>query len=193
MKGKKLLIVEWVGLLFAILGLCILLMPGATTPSLTGFMLMALSGVAWGAYTLIGRGSANPLADTANNFLRTLPFIAFVTLLTFDSAQISNQGILLAIVSGAIMSGLGYAIWYSVLTKLSVTQAATLQLTVPIIATFGGVIFLNELITTKLVAASILVLGGILVVTLGKQHVEKRKKNGTCQCRLFVPCKCRLS
>ena len=87
---------------------------------------------------------------------------------TFDSTQASNEGIILAILSGAIMSGLGYAIWYSALTNLSITQASTLQLIVPIIAAFGGVIFLNELITTKLVISSALVLGGVLVVTLSK-------------------------
>jgi drug/metabolite transporter (DMT)-like permease len=166
-------------------------MPGASAPSLTGFVLMAISGIAWGAYTLAGSGSKNPLIDTANNFLKTLPFIVLVTLLTLDNIQISNQGIALAIISGAVMSGLGYAIWYSALTKLTVTQAATMQLTVPIIATFGGVIFSNEVITIKLIAASILVLGGVLVVTLGKQYVENRHKNGTCKCRVFSSCKCK--
>ena len=183
-KGRKLLFIEWVGLLFAALGLCVLLLPGASAPSLNGFILMAMSGAAWGAYTLAGKGSQNPLVDTAHNFLKTLPLIAIVTLLTLDNIQLSNKGIMLAIISGAVMSGLGYAIWYSVLTKLSVTQAATIQLSVPIIATIGGVIFSSELVTIKLVLASILVLGGVLIVTLGKQYIEKRYKKGTCnKCR----------
>ena len=183
-KGRKLLFIEWVGLLFAALGLCILLLPGASAPSLNGFILMAISGAAWGAYTLAGKSSQNPLVDTAHNFLKTLPLIAIVTLLTLGDIQLSNKGIILAIASGAVMSGLGYAIWYSVLTKLSVTQAATIQLSVPIIATIGGVIFSNELVTIKLTLASMLVLGGILVVTLGKQYIENRYKKGTCnKCR----------
>jgi drug/metabolite transporter (DMT)-like permease len=184
--GRKLLLVEWVGLLFAALGLCILLLPGASAPSLNGFILMAISGAAWGAYTLAGKGSQNPLVDTAHNFLKTLPLIAIVTLLTLNDIQLSNKGIILAIISGAVMSGLGYAIWYSVLTKLSVTEAATIQLSVPIIATIGGVIFSNELVTIKLMLASILVLGGVLIVTLGKQFIENKYKKGTCKkCRIL--------
>ena len=185
-KGRKLLLIEWIGLLFAALGLCILLLPGASAPSLNGFILMAISGTAWGAYTLAGKGSQNPLVDTAHNFLKTLPLIAIVTLLTLNDIQLSNKGIMLAIISGAVMSGLGYAIWYSVLTKLSVTEAATIQLSVPIIATIGGVIFSNELVTIKLILASILVLGGVLIVTLGKQLIENRYKKGTCKkCRIL--------
>jgi len=175
-KGRKLLLVEWIGLLFAALGLCVLLLPGASAPSLNGFILMAISGAAWGAYTLAGKGSQNPLVDTAHNFLKTLPFIIIAMLATMNDIQLSNKGILLAIVSGAVMSGLGYAIWYSILTRLSVTQAATIQLSVPIIATIGGVIFSNESVTIKLVLASLLVLGGILVVTLGKQRVDNTYK-----------------
>lgn len=176
LKGKRLLLIEWVGLFVALVGLFVLLMPGASAPSLTSFALMSISGIAWGLYTLAGSGSKTPLIDTANNFLRTLPFIALVTILTFENIQISNQGIMLAIVSGAVTSGLGYAIWYSALTRLTVTQAATIQLTVPIIAAFGGVLFSNEVITIKLITSSILVLGGILVVTVGKQYAEKYRK-----------------
>ncbi len=172
LKGKKLLLVEWAGLLIACLGLFVLLMPGASAPSLTGFALMAISGIAWGLYTLVGKGSKKPLIDTTSNFLRTLPLVAFVTLLTFDNAQISNQGVVLAVVSGAVTSGLGYAIWYAALAGLTVTQAAIVQLTVPIIAAFGGVLFTNEMITIKLAISSALILGGILVVTVGKQYVE---------------------
>lgn len=171
-KGRRLLLIEWFGLIFAFLGLIVLLLPGASTPSLSGFALMVFSGMAWGFYTLMGKDSQKPLIDTANNFLRTLPFVVLVSLLTFDSIQLSNQGIMLAIVSGAITSGLGYAIWYSALAGLTVTQAAVVQLTVPIIAAFGGILFSNEIITLKLVISSLLVLGGVLVVTLGKKYVK---------------------
>jgi len=176
LKGNKLLLVEWVGLFVALVGLFVLLMPGASAPPLTSFALMAISGIAWGLYTLAGTGSKTPLIDTANNFLRTLPFIALLTILTFENIQISNQGIMLAIVSGAVTSGLGYAIWYSALTRLTVIQAATIQLTVPIIAAFGGVLFSNEVITIKLITSSILVLGGILVVIMGKQYAKKYRR-----------------
>ncbi len=170
LEGRRLLAIEWLGLFFAFLGLLVFLMPGASAPSLTGIVLMAVSGIAWGFYTLAGKGSKSPLIDTANNFLRTLPFIALITLLTFDDIQTSSQGIVLAIVSGAVTSGLGYAIWYSALPHLTVTQAAVVQLTVPIIASIGGVLFSNEAITIKLVTSSILVLGGVLVVTIGKRY-----------------------
>lgn len=172
LKGRRLLLIEWAGLLLALLGLFALLMPGATAPSLTGFVLMAASGIAWAFYTLAGKNTKTPLIDTANNFLRTLPFIALTMLLTFSDIQISNKGILLAIASGAIMSGLGYAIWYSVLPSLTLTQAAILQLTVPIIAAVGGVLFSNEVVTMQLISSSILVLGGVLVVTVGRQYAE---------------------
>jgi len=171
-KGRKFLLVEWLGLLFAILGLVLFLLPGASAPPLTGFVLMALSGVAWGFYTIIGKNTQKPLIDTANNFLRTLPFIVLISLLSFDSMYLSNQGIILAIISGAITSGLGYAIWYSALAGLSVTQAAIVQLSVPIIAAFGGILFSNEIITLKLLTSSLLVLGGIFVVTMGRKYAK---------------------
>lgn len=170
-NGKKLILVEWLGLFVAFVGLAILLMPGATAPSLTGFSLMAVSGIAWGFYTLAGRGSKTPLIDTANNFLRTLPFIGFLMLLTLANTQLSNQGIILAIVSGTITSGLGYAIWYSALAGLTVTNAAIIQLSVPIIAALGGVIFSNETINIELIISSLLVLGGVLIVIMGKHFL----------------------
>ncbi len=173
LKGKKLFLIEYAGLCLAFLGLLILLTPSISAPSYTGFALMAVSGVAWGFYTLDGKGSKTPLIDTANNFLRTLPFVVLVTLLTIDTLQISNHGVVLAIVSGAITSGLGYAIWYSALSGLTVKRAAIIQLAVPIIAAFGGALFSNELITIKLTASSILVLGGILIVLVGKQFAEE--------------------
>lgn len=171
-KGSRLHLIEWIGLLCAFLGLCVLLLPGGATPSFSGFALMVASGIAWGCYTLAGRGSKEPLLDTANNFLKTLPFIVVVTLLTFDGVQLSSAGITLAIMSGVITSGLGYAIWYSVLPALTVTKAAVVQLTVPIIAAFGGVFFSSENVSVQLMISSTLVLGGVLVVIVGKHYVE---------------------
>ncbi len=174
MQGKKLANVEWFGLFIAFSGLLVLLLPGASAPSLTGFILMAISGVAWGIYTIKGKGSETPLLDTATNFLKTLPFIILLTLITFYNSELSTRGIILAATSGAITSGLGYAIWYAVLKNITVIQAAISQLLVPIIASIAGVLFTNETITTKLLIASLLILGGILVLTLGKHFNQKK-------------------
>ena len=171
-KGKMLLPSEWIGLIVAFSGLAILLIPSATAPTVSGFIFMAVSGISWGFYTLAGRHSAQPLADTANIFLRSLAFIVVLVFFNLGSAKITEDGIVLAVISGAITSGLGYAIWYSALAGLSLSQAAIFQLTVPMIAAFGGVIFSNEAITTQLAIASLLILGGVLVVTLGQKYTR---------------------
>ena len=172
--GHKLAPLEWLGLMIAFSGLLLFLLPGASSPSLIGFALMVISGIAWAFYTLAGRASKTPLMDTTNNFLRTLPFLAVVTLLTYNNIEITNHGIVLAIISGAVTSGLGYAIWYAALTGLTVTQAAIIQLTVPIIAAFGGVLFANEAISFSLILSSALVLGGVLVVILTPKSASKK-------------------
>ena len=129
---------------------------------------MTVAGIAWGIYTLKGRGSANPLSDTTYNFLRTIPIVLILIVLTISNAHYSVNGVMLAIFSGAVASGLGYTIWYLALGGLSATQAAVVQLLVPVIAAFGGVIFVSEMITLRLTISASLVLGGILLVTLGR-------------------------
>ncbi len=166
LQGNRLRLTDWLGGSIAFAGLAYLLLPGKFSPSPTGFMLMALSGIAWGVYTLQGRKSQNPLRDTAFNFLRTVPFVV-VLLLATHQANLSTEGIILAILSGGIASGVGYTIWYIALRDLSSVQAAVLQLLVPVIATGGGVLFAGEVITVRLVVASLLVLGGILLVIVG--------------------------
>ncbi|MBT5330920.1 MAG: DMT family transporter [Porticoccaceae bacterium] len=168
-KGNMLSIVEWIGLALAFTGLCILLLPGASSPSLVGFFLMAISGIAWGFYTLAGRGSKSPLIDTTNNFLRTIPLVLLIMFFTIADTEISNRGVVLAVASGALASGLGYAIWYTALAGLTVTQAAVAQLSVPIIAAFGGVIFSSETINTGLIVSSVFILGGIATVVASKK------------------------
>ena len=146
----------------------VLRVPGR--PLLAGLVLAATVLLfAWGVYTLRGRGSANPLADTAYNFVRTLPIVAVLALPLLPLVQFSNQGVLLAILSGALASGVGYTIWYAALGGLSVTQAAVVQLAVPLIAALGGVVFSAELISGRLVVAACLILGGILLVTLAQR------------------------
>jgi len=134
---------------------------------------MTLAGVAWGSYTLLGRRSENPLLDTSYNFFRTVPLVVLLTLLTLKQASLSTEGIVLALISGVITSGIGYTIWYIVLRNLSSTQAAVLQLSVPVIAAGGGVLFVFEAITPRLLIASILVLGGILMVIMGKPTIKR--------------------
>ncbi len=168
--GSKLHNVEWVGLLLAFSGIVYLVTPSLTTPSLTGFILMMIAGIAWAFYTLSGRGSNNPLSDTAYNFLRTSPLLVILIMFALQDAHISSEGVLIAILSGAVCSGLGYSIWYVALPALSVTQAAVIQLFAPIIAAFGGVIFTHEEITLHLAFSSCLVLGGVLIVILGKRY-----------------------
>lgn len=168
-SGNRLRPAEWIGVLIAFFGFVYLVFPGISAPSPAGLALMSIAGVAWGFYTLAGRGSVQPLADTTFNFLRTLPFVAILVATTLPLTTLSTNGVLLAILSGGITSGIGYSIWYMALRGLTATQAAVVQLIVPIIAALGGVIFAAEAITLRLALASILVLGGVLTVILAKQ------------------------
>ena len=131
---------------------------------------MTVAGIAWGIYTLKGRGSKNPLMDTTYNFLRTIPLVIILAIVTITNANYSYEGILLAVLSGGIASGIGYTIWYVALGGLSSTQAAVLQLLVPVIAALGGVIFVSEAITLRLTVSSTMILGGILMVVLGRYY-----------------------
>jgi drug/metabolite transporter (DMT)-like permease len=179
-KGTKLHVTEWAGVLIAFSGFVYLILPGISTPSFSGFILMTLAGIAWGIYTLGGRGSINPLADTAQNFIRTLPLviaISVIAILTNQNIHVSQKGIVLAILSGAIASGIGYTIWYAALRGLSATQAAVVQLLVPVIAAVGGVIFVSEVITSRLQLSSVMILGGILLVVSGRYYFLQKKNN----------------
>jgi drug/metabolite transporter (DMT)-like permease len=168
--GNKLHPTEWVGITIAFIGFVYLVLPGISAPSLTGFILMTIAGIAWGIYTLKGKDSANPLSDTTYNFMRSLPLVLILALLRFQSADISSKGVVLAILSGGITSGIGYTIWYSALRRLSITQAAVVQSSVPVIAALGGVLFVAEKISLRLLISSFLILGGILIVVLGKYY-----------------------
>jgi len=157
---------EWLGLALAAAGLVVLVRPGLTAPAPAGSALMALAGVAWGVYSLKGRGSTEPLRNTAGNFLRTLPMAALLLLVARGGAAWEPRGILLAAASGALASGCGYAIWYAALPALTATRAALVQLLVPVLAAVGGVVLLGEAIPLRLPVAAALVLGGVaLAVT----------------------------
>jgi len=177
LSGNKLHYSEWLGLMIAFSGFVYFVLPSLTSPSLRGFILMIVAGIAWGFYTLKGRASKAPLNDTAYNFIRTTPFLIILMLITFQDASLSPQGVFLAVLSGAITSGIGYAVWYSALTGLSVTQAAVVQLFVPVIAAIGGVIFANEIVSIRLVLSSIMILGGILIVVLGRDFIFNGYQN----------------
>jgi drug/metabolite transporter (DMT)-like permease len=152
---------QWLGLVSAFGGLTYLVLPGVTAPNPVGAALMLLAGVAWGLYTLRGRGVADPLRQTAGNFARTLPFVLAASLLAHRSLHFEPRGLLLGVLSGALASGIGYVLWYQALAGLSKLSAAIVQLAVPLLAAGGGIVFLGEQVTLRFLLASVLVLGGV--------------------------------
>jgi drug/metabolite transporter (DMT)-like permease len=165
--------VAWSGFVLAVAGLVYLMSPGVTAPPPLGAALMAVAGVAWGVYSLRGRGVADPLAATARNFVRAAPLALLLSLALASRAHANAAGIALAVASGAITSGIGYVIWYAALPGLSAMRAATVQLSVPLIAAFGGALFLSEAITPRLALASVAILGGIALVLMGKARAAR--------------------
>jgi drug/metabolite transporter (DMT)-like permease len=166
-SGERPHAAQWIGLSLALTGLVVLVFPGLASPPLAAAALMTVAGVTWGLYSVRGRGETNPLADTTGNFVRSVPLIAAVSLATLPRVHIEARGLALAVASGAVASGLGYVIWYAALRGLTGMQSAVVQLSVPILAALGGVIFLTETISIRLVVSGVLVLGGIaLALTL---------------------------
>jgi len=155
---------SWIGLLMAVCGLVYLVSPGLTAPQPLGALSMALAGVAWGVYSLQGKRASDPLAATASNFLYCVPMVLCVSLVFAGRIDVTVSGVLLSAASGALASGLGYAIWYAALEGLSAARAATVQLSVPVIAAIGAVLLLAEPLTVRLVLASIATLGGVSLV-----------------------------
>jgi drug/metabolite transporter (DMT)-like permease len=174
--GERFSGLQLVGLALALGGLVGLLLPGLSAPKPIGSLLMLGAGVAWGIYSLRGKGAGDPTRVTAGNFLRAVPFAVAMRVLMNSGATLDSAGVWYAIVSGAITSGLGYVIWYSVLPSLKATNAATVQLSVPVIAALGGVIFLGEPLTLRLALASVAILGGIALVILIKQKESIKKR-----------------
>jgi drug/metabolite transporter (DMT)-like permease len=163
-RGERLSLLSWLGLMIAVAGLIYLLLPGVEAPDLGHSVLMAAAGIAWGAYSLLGKGAADPTASTASNFIYATPLALIASIAFLDGSLLTQQGIILAAISGAVTSGLGYAIWYRALQGISATSAAVVQLSVPAIATFGGVIFMSESLNHRVVLATVLTLGGIALV-----------------------------
>jgi drug/metabolite transporter (DMT)-like permease len=168
-RGERFRGTQVVGLLLASGGLVGLVLPGVSAPSLYGSLLMIGAGFAWGVYSLRGRGGGDPTGTTAGNFLRLVAFALALSAAALHWASFDAAGAAWAIASGALTSGVGYAIWYTALKGLEATHAATIQLSVPAIAALGGVAFLGEHLTVRLVLAAAAILGGIALVVLGRQ------------------------
>lgn len=168
--GERLRPLEWGGLGVALAGLLYLLSPGLQAPSLAGSLLMVTAGFSWGVYSLRGRGVADAVAATTDNFIRAVPLVLVVMIALVWRAHVSPRGILLAVASGAFASGLGYVLWYAALRGLSASQAGIVQLSVPVLAAIGGVIFMDETITMRLVLSAVLTLGGVAVAVVAKRR-----------------------
>ena len=161
---------EWMGLLLALAGLVYLVSPGLAAPPVLGAVLMVVAGIAWGGYSLLGRGSRDPVAYTTSNFIRAVPFAIGVSVVTISMLHWSWQGVGLALASGILASGLGYSLWYAALRGLTATRAATVQLAVPILAAIAGILWLQETLSVRLLVASAMILGGIGIAVLGRSE-----------------------
>jgi drug/metabolite transporter (DMT)-like permease len=160
--------VQWLGLIAALGGLVYLVLPGITAPDPLGAFLMLISGIAWGIYSVRGKNVAAPVSLTTANFVRTVPLAVIASAFAFSFVHLEETGIFLALVSGTLTSGLGYVLWYKALRGLTTTRAAIVQLLVPVLAAFGGVVFLAEQVSTRLAIASALILGGVAMAVLNR-------------------------
>lgn len=175
-KGERFDALQMIGLMAAIAGLLVLLLPGISAPPIIGSILMISAGIAWGVYSVRGKKAGDAIAATAGNFLRAVPFAVLMILLLLRQTRFDSLGLICAAISGAITSGVGYVIWYAALPGLKSASAATVQLSVPVIAAAGGILFLHEPITLRYVAASIAVLGGVALVLLEKASFRQPQR-----------------
>ena len=172
LRGERLRQLQSAGLLLAYVGLTGLVLPGLAAPPLVSALLMLVAGVAWGIYSLRAKGSGDPTSATAGNFLRAVPMALGVSLVSLQSQETDSAGVMYAIASGALASGLGYAVWYTALRDLRATTAATVQLSVPVLAAAGGVLLLHEALTARLVLAGAAILGGVALVVLTRRTTQ---------------------
>jgi len=176
-SGERLFKPQLVGLFLAFGGLLGLLLPGLSAPPLHGSVLMLGAGVAWGIYSLRGKGVGDPTRVTTGNFLRAVPITVAMSLFMLGGLSLDTPGSWYAVSSGALTSGMGYAIWYTALPALKATSAATVQLSVPVIVALGGIIILGEPMTVRLVVASVAILGGVALVILQKQYADNAQQS----------------
>lgn len=167
-RGERLVVTQWFGFMLAFGGLLGLLLPGLSAPPIVGASLMLMAGVAWGVYSLRGKGAGDPVGVTAGNFIRTVPMALVLVLVMYGQITADWSGTAYAIASGVLASGIGYVIWYAALPSLQATTAASVQLTVPVIAALGGVVLLSEPISWRLVLAAVAILGGVAMVIRGR-------------------------
>jgi drug/metabolite transporter (DMT)-like permease len=176
-RGQRLGWGQTAGLMLALGGLVALLLPGVTAPPAVGALLMLAAGVAWGVYSLRGRGAGDPTAVTAGNFVRASALAVPLALAALPWARVDVAGLLWALCSGAVTSGLGYAIWYTALKGLQPTSSASVQLSVPVLTALGGVALLSEPLTLRLALCSAAILGGIACVITGQPGALRRASN----------------
>ena len=167
-SGERMAMRQSFGLICALAGMVWLLLPGLSAPPLLGSILMLSAGIAWGIYSLRGKGAGDPVAVTAGNFLRAVPMAIMLSIGMLRSPTLDRTGVVYAVASGALASGLGYAVWYTALRGLKATSAASVQLSVPVLAALGGVVFLDEAISLRLMIASVAILGGIALVIIDR-------------------------
>jgi drug/metabolite transporter (DMT)-like permease len=172
LRGQRPRELEWLGVALAFAGLVALSLPGATAPDPLGALLMAIAGVAWGSYSLLGRGSVHALAATADNFARAVPMVALAGVIATATTRThgSPGGIALAVASGAVASGLGYSVWYAALPGLPGVRAAVVQLAVPVLAALSGVVVLDERLSLRLCTAGAVVLTGVALALAARQR-----------------------
>ncbi|MGB1950463.1 MAG: DMT family transporter [Marinobacter sp.] len=169
-RGNRPGVKQWGGFMVAFAGLIGLLLPGLSAPPVGSALLMITAGMAWGVYSLRAKGAGEPTAVTTGNFIRAVPLALVLSLVMLTRAQVDAPGLIYAVASGAVTSGMGYAIWYMALPLLQATSAATVQLSVPVIAAIGGVLILGEPLTVRLVVAGVAILGGIAIVIRAGQQ-----------------------
>ena len=177
-KGERLRPWGWLGLFAGLTGLTYLVFPGLEAPSPAGAALMAVAGISWGIYSLRGRGSGSPVAVTTDNFLRSTPFVLLIGLIFFQNLHITFAGAFFAALSGGLTSAIGYVIWYAALRDHSATSAALVQLLVPVLAAMGGVVFLSEALTMRLLLSSAMIIGGVALALTQRKNSERAKSAG---------------
>lgn len=173
LAGDRPTVAEWIGWLLAVAGFVYLVSPGLTAPSPGGSVLMAIAGIGWGIYSLRGKNEPFALAGTTYNFVRSVPMVLVISALSLQQLHLSANGVVLAILSGAITSGIGYAVWYTALRSISSMQAAMVQLSVPVLAAAGGVLLLAESVSLRLFVSGLLILGGIFLAIFGKAKLQR--------------------
>jgi len=169
-RGERLYALQWVGLAVAMAGLVWLVAPGVAAPSLRGSLIMMVAGIAWGLYSIRGLDVTDPVAVTADNFIRSVPMVMIVAAVVLPTLSLSPIGVLLALLSGSLASGLGYVLWYTALRGLTTTRAAIVHLAVPLLAAIGGVVLLSEPVTTRLVISGAAILGGVAIAVSARER-----------------------